>query len=96
MPRLERGERRDLRGRECARGPEGHSARHLRVNPAGYGDGDGGYGRQRRPAAATSSQSPTFERATDVYRVSVKRCRKGSATVAIGPGAGFHLSKNFI
>jgi len=49
-----------------ARGPEGHSARHLRVNPAGYGDGDGGYGRQRRPAAQhpashlLSSARPTY------------------------------------
>jgi len=45
------------------------------------------------PSSATSSQSPTFERATDVYRVSVKRCGKGSAIVTIGPGAS--PSKNF-
>lgn len=91
------GERRDLRGREYGAGA-GRSFRAASACESGW------IRRWRwrlRPAAppssATSSQSPTFERATDVYRVSVKRCRKGSATVErsgrLPPEQQFYLKK---
>lgn len=67
LPRLRRASGGDLRGRECAREPEGHFARHLRVNPAWYGDGGSRPRPPAPPSSATSSQSPTFVRATDVY-----------------------------